>query len=81
MSGYNDPLTVENPHIKKTYLGDGVYIHFDGFHYVLTTENGYGPTNTIALDPHVTQTLMNHISSNQGDHDEPEPIDSLKEKI
>ena len=25
---------------KKTYLGDSVYAEFDGFHLILTTENG-----------------------------------------
>jgi len=41
----------------KDYLGDSVYADFDGFHIVLTTENGYGPSNTIALDPTVLKAL------------------------
>jgi len=41
----------------KDYLGDSVYADFDGFHVVLTTENGYGPSNTIALEPNVLKAL------------------------
>lgn len=36
---------------KKEYLGDSVYMALDkdGF-IVLTTENGYGPSNTILME-------------------------------
>lgn len=57
----------------KTYLGDSVYVEFDGFGLILTTENGYGSSNQIFLDPGVfdalvefhsrTQALRNQISS------------------
>lgn len=55
---------------NKKYLGDGVYIEFDGYHHVLTTENGISASNTIALDPHVTEALLQHLTSNVGDPDE-----------
>lgn len=44
----------------KTYLGDSVYAQFDGYHIVLTTENGLpsGPSNTIALEPAVLSALV-----------------------
>lgn len=42
---------------EKTYLGDSVYAEFDGFAITLTTENGYGPSNTIVLEPEVLQAL------------------------
>lgn len=44
--------------MDKEYLGDSVYAEFDGYHIVLTTENGIGPTNTIALEPAVIQALL-----------------------
>lgn len=47
---------------EKVYLGDGVYAAFDGYHVVLTTENGYGPTNTIALDDYVRDALFAYIT-------------------
>lgn len=46
--------------MNKVYLGDSVYVSFDGFHIWLTTENGYGPTNQIALDPSVFEALKKY---------------------
>jgi hypothetical protein len=45
----------------KTYLGDGVYVDFDGFALVLTTENGIAVTNTIVLEPEVYVALNNYV--------------------
>ena len=45
----------------REYLGDSVYVDFDGFHIVLTTDNGLGPTNTIALDDHVYANLLRYV--------------------
>jgi hypothetical protein len=42
---------------KKTYLGDSVYARFDGYSIILTTENGYGPSNTIVMEPEVYSSL------------------------
>ena len=45
--------------MKKTYLGDGVYIQFtDDNHIVLTTEDGISITNTIYLEPEVYAALV-----------------------
>lgn len=35
----------------NTYIGDGVYVRFDGLQVWLTTENGSRVTNEIALPP------------------------------
>lgn len=45
--------------MKKVYLGDSVYASFDGYHVILTTENGYpdDPRNTIAIDDEVYASL------------------------
>lgn len=40
----------------KQYLGDSVYVRFDGYCTVLTTENGYGG-NEIILEPAVASAL------------------------
>ena len=37
----------------KTYLGDGVYVDFDGFAIVLTTENGVRVRDRIVIEPEV----------------------------
>lgn len=44
---------------EKTYLGDSVYATFDGYHIILTTENGMpdDPSNRIALEPAVLASL------------------------
>jgi hypothetical protein len=48
---------------KKTYLGDSVYSEYDGYHIVLTTENGSPtPTNIIFLDDSVITNLIAHIN-------------------
>jgi hypothetical protein len=39
--------------ITKRYLGDGVYVDFDGYAFVLTTEDGVSDTNRIVLEPEV----------------------------
>ena len=42
----------------KQYLGDSVYAELDADgRIVLTTENGYGPSNTIVLEPEVLAAL------------------------
>ncbi len=45
---------------KKAYIGDSVYIHFDGYHFILETINGLpsDPSNRIALDPNVINNLL-----------------------
>ena len=35
---------------ERVYLGDGVYVEYDGYHVVLTTSDGIGTTNRICLD-------------------------------
>lgn len=44
--------------IKKVYLGDAVYADFDGYHIILTTENGIRADNRICLEPDVMQALQ-----------------------
>lgn len=46
--------------MEKIYLGDSVYAEFDGYAIVLTTENGFGPSNTIVLEPSVLVALDNY---------------------
>lgn len=45
---------------EKVYLGDGVYSVFDGYHVVLTTENGISVSNTIFMEPRVMESLINY---------------------
>jgi hypothetical protein len=43
---------------RKTYLGDGAYVEFDGWSLWLTTENGVNVTNRICLEPEVYRALI-----------------------
>lgn len=47
--------------MKKEYLGDSVYISFDGFGFELTTDNGMGASNTIYLEPNVYRALFAYV--------------------
>lgn len=49
--------------MEKVYLGDSVYAAYDGYHIVLTTENGRptDPSNAIALDPYVVRALTEYV--------------------
>lgn len=46
--------------MDKDYLGDSVYAQHDGYHVILTTENGKpdDPSNTIALEPNVIRVWL-----------------------
>ena len=63
--------------MKKEYLGDSVYICEDDYRLVLTTENGYGASNTIVLEPEVVERMLLYIelwaqqerSNNNNDRD------------
>lgn len=47
----------------KTYLGDGVYLAFNGHDLVLTTENGIAVTNSIVLEPQVYAALIRFVEA------------------
>ena len=49
---------------KKIYLGDSVYADNDGYHIILTTENGLpsDPSNKIALEPGVIEALNKYVN-------------------
>jgi len=36
--------------MEKRYIGDAVFVEFDGYYIVLTTSNGIRDTNKICLD-------------------------------
>lgn len=47
----------------KYYLGDGAYVHFDGFGLLLTAEDGECVTDRIYLEPHVWYRLEEYVRS------------------
>ena len=46
----------------KAYLGDAVYVSYDGYALVLTTENGIRETNRIVLEPAVYTALREFVA-------------------
>lgn len=48
----------------KTYIGDSVYLEFDGWSIILTTENGLpnDPSNKIILEPEVYNDLVRYVT-------------------
>lgn len=62
---------------RKQYLGDSVYVEFDGFHLVLTTENGLPgyPSNTIYLEPGLLRYLVRYAEQTLAQHPDPAPTE------
>lgn len=46
----------------KQYIGDGVYVEFDGYFLILTTSDGVSVTNTIVLEPKVWRGLERFVN-------------------
>lgn len=48
---------------NKQYLGDSVYVEYDGYHVILTTNNRYpdDPRNRIALEGQVIQSFDRYV--------------------
>ena len=57
---------------SRTYLGDSVYVNFDGFHVILATNNGMLDPNVIYLDPSVCKQLLDYVNRlhSNGDNNE-----------
>lgn len=47
--------------MPKEYLGDGLYVHFDGYQVVLSAFNGIEDTNTVYLDSSVLRAFLEYI--------------------
>lgn len=54
--------------MEKEYIGDGVYVDFDGYNIVVTTENGIATTNIIYLEPAVCSNLFKYIETLKEKH-------------
>lgn len=47
--------------MTKIYIGDSVYADFENGMVKLTTENGYGASNEIFLEPEVVAGLLKFV--------------------
>ena len=46
---------------KKAYIGDGVYVKYDGYHIVVMTNNPDKPDDTVYLDSSTAWNLIDYI--------------------
>lgn len=59
----------------KQYLGNGVYVDFDGFRLILTVEYGHLTTNTIYIEfPSVFIPLLEYCQRLRGEESETEEV-------
>jgi len=47
------------------YIGDGVYVGFDGYHIWLVTYNGINITNEVALEQPVLTSFIGWLERNK----------------
>lgn len=43
------------------YLGDGVYVMWDGYHVVIMANSHIQPTDVIYFDPYVLKSFMKYV--------------------
>jgi len=44
------------------YLGDGLYVAFDGYQICLMANSHTQPTDTVYIEPHVYASLQEYVS-------------------
>ena len=49
------------PSDDSTYLGDGLFVDFDGYYVELYASNGVRSTNTVFLDPSVLNAFLSYV--------------------
>lgn len=55
---------MKSAHGSKRYLGDSVYVEFDGHGLILTVEHGDDvPSNLIYIDPTTWHMLNDYVST------------------
>ena len=52
---------------KVEYLGDGLYVRFDGYYIVLMANDPFNPDNTIYLEREVAEELIKYIKKLNGE--------------
>jgi hypothetical protein len=48
----------KRPHWHQSYLGDGVYVEFDGYGIMLKANDHRNPTDKVYLEPDVMKRLI-----------------------
>lgn len=65
---------------KWHYIGDGVYVMFDGYHVNMITGTPFRPENVIYLEPEVRANLVSYLTKldepSEAQTEEPEDCSS-----
>ena len=57
---------------NEQYLGDGVYVKFDGYRFMLMANIHGTPTDIIYLEPSVVKSLFEFIEKQRENKENPE---------
>lgn len=49
--------------MNKEYIGDSVYIDFDGYSFILITDNRFGASNTIILNLSHIEKIQEYVAN------------------
>lgn len=60
--------TLPDHHASVAYLGDAVYVSYDGYQIWLSTTDGLSITNQIALEPSVYESLLIYVDRLKNNH-------------
>ena len=52
----------KNKYSEKFYLGDGLYVRFDGYHFILITERE-NSTHWVGLEPNIFDQFIEYRKS------------------
>jgi len=52
--------------VQKQYLGDGLYVEFDGYQIALKANDPDNPTDTVYLDEHTLTSFLAFVESIKG---------------
>lgn len=64
------PDVSTQPSQEREYLGDGLYVEFDGYQLKLSASNGMFDHDTVYLEPGVLRALIAYIKRTPGLSDE-----------
>jgi hypothetical protein len=54
------------PSYPREYLGDGLYVEFDGYQFRLFAHDGISHTNEVFLEPGVVAAFLRYIERLKG---------------
>ena len=64
--------------VSTQYLGDSVYVEIENGMVKLTTDNGFGPSNTIYLELFVYDELVRYVETAKAIHEAHVEMDKEK---